>query len=108
MLTDPELVEDGRKNLDHPLGHEDTGSSCIGHIIEDAYSESPPPPALVEAPMWLTTGLEPGQASGPVVPRVGLESLRGTRGGARGLKAFMCPSVVARALPSCRTMCSPN
>ena len=49
--------------------------------IEDAYGESPPPPAFLEAPMWPKAGLELGQAIGPCVPRVGLESLRGTRGG---------------------------
>ena len=34
------------------------------------------PIALVEALMWPTAGLELGQAIGPIVPRVGLESLR--------------------------------
>ena len=52
--------------------------------IEDVYGESPPPPACLEAPVCPTSGLELGQAIEPVVPRVGLESFRGTRGGARG------------------------
>ena len=50
-------------------------------VIEDAYGESPPPPAFLEAPMWPKIVLQLGQAIGPCVPRVGLENLRGTRGG---------------------------
>ncbi|CAK0873906.1 unnamed protein product, partial [Prorocentrum cordatum] len=51
--------------------------------IEDAHGESPRPPAFLEAPLWATAGPELGQTIGPVVPRVGLERLRGTRGAAR-------------------------
>eukprot|EP00959_Pyramimonas_sp_CCMP1952_P315386 6600983-Pyramimonas_sp.AAC.1 len=35
-----------------------------GRRIEDAYSESPPPPALLETPMWPTAGLKLGQGGG--------------------------------------------
>ena len=52
--------------------------------IEDAYGESPPPPTFLETPMWPKVGLELGRAIGPRGPRIGLESLRGTRGGGRG------------------------
>eukprot|EP00959_Pyramimonas_sp_CCMP1952_P392097 8216317-Pyramimonas_sp.AAC.1 len=50
-----------------PLTAKHVGSKAN---IEDAYGESQPPPALLDAHMWPTAGRELGQAIGPIVPRV--------------------------------------
>ena len=49
--------------------------------IEDAYGESQPPPALLEAPMWPKVGPELAQTIRRCVPRDVVESLRGTHRG---------------------------
>ena len=50
--------------------------------IEDAYGESPPPPAFLETPMWPNVVVRGMPSYRPCVPRIGSESLRGTCVGA--------------------------
>ena len=51
------------------------GNNCVAEGWARAL---PSCPALVGAPMWPTAGLELGEIIGPCVPRVDLQSLRGT------------------------------
>ena len=63
-----------------PIGDSNEAAITPNALMTDTQGNDAPP-AFLEAHMWPTAGLELGQAIGPCVPRVGLESFRGTRGG---------------------------
>ena len=62
------LEKEPKPKLNHPARRAPLWQDHRGRRIEDAYGESPPPPAFLEAPMWPNVEARPAKLSDHVFP----------------------------------------